>query len=157
LDHRPLESHHYDDTLESIELITADAYEPMLPCRSSSTSTTKSPFRHPAAGSDVKQLITQTLDPLLSAFFRDVAHKKSMLQLIHDRDDIQAGSRGIAAKFRHFDIECVDVLIVRPTRRKQSGRHQDRKPLGTVAPCGSSPSASGNVQRQQDAAVQQNP
>ena len=26
---------------------------------------------------DVKQLITQTLDPLLSAYFRDVAHKKS--------------------------------------------------------------------------------
>ena len=38
----------------------------------------------------MKQLITQTLDPLLSAYFRDVAHKKSMLQLIHDRDEIQA-------------------------------------------------------------------
>jgi uncharacterized membrane protein YqiK len=64
---------------------------------------------------DVKQLITQTLDPLLSAYFRDVAHKKSMLQLIHDRDDIQQQSREeLRAKFLQFDIECVDVLIGRP-------------------------------------------
>ena len=64
---------------------------------------------------DVKQLITQTLDPLLSAYFRDVAHKKSMLQLIHDRDEIQQQAREeLRAKFAQFDIQCVDVLIGRP-------------------------------------------
>ena len=38
---------------------------------------------------DVKQLITQTLGPMLSAFFRDVAHKKTMLELLQQRDVIQ--------------------------------------------------------------------
>ena len=42
---------------------------------------------------DVKKLITQTLDPMLSAYFRDVAHKRTMLQLLQDRDDIQREAR----------------------------------------------------------------
>jgi len=64
-------------------------------------------------------LITQTLDPLLSAYFRDVAHKKSMLQLIHDRDAIQQQARDeLRQKFTHFDIECVDVLIGRPESKE---------------------------------------
>ena len=68
---------------------------------------------------DVKQLITQTLDPLLSAYFRDVAHKKSMLQLIHDRDEIQQQARDeLRKKFLQFDIECVDVLIGRPESKE---------------------------------------
>ena len=47
---------------------------------------------------DVKKLITQTLDPMLSAYFRDVAHKKTMLELLQHRDEIQArGPRGAAA------------------------------------------------------------
>ena len=39
---------------------------------------------------DVKKLITQTLDPMLSAYFRDVAHKRTMLELLQDRDSISA-------------------------------------------------------------------
>ena len=38
----------------------------------------------------MQRLITQTLDPMLSAYFRDIAHKKTMLELLHDRDRIQA-------------------------------------------------------------------
>ena len=40
----------------------------------------------------MKKLITQTLDPMLSAYFRDIAHKKTMLELLHERDAIQASS-----------------------------------------------------------------
>jgi uncharacterized membrane protein YqiK len=64
---------------------------------------------------DVKKLITQTIDPMLSAFFRDVAHKKTMLQLLHERDQIQTEARvELRNRFREFDIECVDVLIGKP-------------------------------------------
>src|SRR5262249_1350009 len=64
---------------------------------------------------DVKKLITQTLDPMLSAYFRDIAHKKTMLELLHQRDEIQAEARQeLSQKFRAFDIECVDVLIGKP-------------------------------------------
>ncbi|MFM8282316.1 MAG: hypothetical protein ACKOCW_02065, partial [Planctomycetaceae bacterium] len=47
----------------------------------------------------------------LSAYFRDIAHKKTMLELLHDRDKIQAEARlELRDKFHEFDIECVDVL-----------------------------------------------
>ena len=65
---------------------------------------------------DVKKLITQTIDPMLSAFFRDVAHTKTMLGLLHERDQIQKEAREeLRNKFRAFDIECVDVLIGKPS------------------------------------------
>jgi uncharacterized membrane protein YqiK len=64
---------------------------------------------------DVKKLITQTLDPMLSAYFRDIAHKKTMLQLLHDRDQIQQEARReLRFRFAEFDIELVDVLIGKP-------------------------------------------
>jgi uncharacterized membrane protein YqiK len=113
------EAHHYDETLKSIELISCDAYEPMLPLSVVvHIDYEKAPSVIQRFG-DVKQLITQTLDPLLSAYFRDVAHKKSMLQLIHDRDEIQQQAREeLRKKFLQFDIECVDVLIGRPESRE---------------------------------------
>ena len=52
---------------------------------------------------------------MLSAFFRDVAHKMTMLGLLHERDQIQKEARDeLRDKFRAFDIECVDVLIGKP-------------------------------------------
>jgi uncharacterized membrane protein YqiK len=64
---------------------------------------------------DVKKLITQTLDPMLSAYFRDVAHKRTMLGLLQERDAIQHEAAGeLGRKFGNFDIECVDVLIGKP-------------------------------------------
>ena len=48
---------------------------------------------------------------MLSAYFRDVAHKKSMLQLIHDRDEIQQQARDeLRKKFLQFDIEQVETF-----------------------------------------------
>jgi uncharacterized membrane protein YqiK len=64
---------------------------------------------------DVKRLITQTLDPLLSSYFRDIAHRKAMLELLHERDLIQKEAREeLRRRFHEFDIECVDVLIGKP-------------------------------------------
>src|SRR4029077_7694702 len=72
---------------------------------------------------DVKRLITQTLDPMLSAYFRDIAHKKTMLELLHQRDEIQSEAREeLRRKFREFDIECVDVLIGKPDTAEAGGK-----------------------------------
>ena len=114
------ESHRYDESLRSIDLVTKDAYEPLLPL---SVVVHIDYQRAPSViqrFGDVKRLITQTLDPMLSAFFRDVAHKKTMLELLHERDVIQSEAREVLRKkFREFDIECVDVLIGKPD--SQSG------------------------------------
>ena len=60
---------------------------------------------------------------MLSAYFRDVAHKKTMLELLHERDVIQAEAREeLRRKFRDFDIECVDVLIGKPDTAEAGGK-----------------------------------
>ena len=117
------ETHKYDDSLKSIDLVTKDAYEPMLPLSVVvHIDYIKAPSVIQRFG-DVKKLITQTLDPMLSAYFRDIAHKKTMLELLHDRDAMRSEARGeLQAKFREFDIECVDVLIGKPTTGEMGGK-----------------------------------
>src|SRR6478752_1727324 len=117
------ESHHYDDSLASIDLVTKDAYEPMLPLSVVvHIDYMKAPSVIQRFG-DVKKLITQTLDPMLSAYFRDTAHKKTMLELLHDRDAMRNEARKeLQAKFREFDIECVDVLIGKPDTAEAGGK-----------------------------------
>src|SRR3954447_1480985 len=113
------ESHRYDESLKSIDLVTKDAYEPLLPL---SVVVHIDYERAPGViqrFGDVKKLITQTLDPMLSAFFRDIAHTKTMLELLHERKAIQEEAREkLRSKFREFDIECVDVLIGKPDPRE---------------------------------------
>ncbi len=117
------ETHRYDESLRSIDLVTKDAYEPTLPLSVVvHIDYQKAPNVIQRFG-DVKKLITQTLDPMLSAFFRDVAHKRTMLQLLQDRDDIQReGLETLSSRFRQFDIECVDVLIGKPDTAEAGGK-----------------------------------
>ncbi|HEV3256252.1 MAG TPA: SPFH domain-containing protein [Gemmataceae bacterium] len=117
------ESHHYDESLRSIDLVTKDAYEPLLPLSVVvHIDYQKAPSVIQRFG-DVKKLITQTLDPMLSAYFRDIAHKKTMLELLQQRDSIQAEAREeLRRKFRDFDIECVDVLIGKPDTAEAGGK-----------------------------------
>ncbi|HXD85982.1 MAG TPA: SPFH domain-containing protein [Urbifossiella sp.] len=114
------ESHKFDEGLRSIDLVTRDAYEPLLPL---SVVVHIDYQRAPSViqrFGDVKKLITQTIDPMLSAYFRDIAHKKTMLQLLHERDEIQAEARTeLRDRFRGFDIECVDVLIGKPVAQEK--------------------------------------
>ena len=117
------EAHRYDESLRSIDLVTKDAYEPLLPLSMVvHIDYQKAPSVIQRFG-DVKKLITQTLDPMLSAYFRDVAHKKTMLQLLQQRDEIQQESREeLRRKFCDFDIECVDVLIGKPDTAEAGGK-----------------------------------
>jgi uncharacterized membrane protein YqiK len=116
------EQHRYDESLKSIDLVTRDAYEPLLPLSVVvHIDYEKAPGVIQRFG-DVKKLITQTLDPMLSAFFRDVAHKKTMLELLQDRDLIQGEARAeLRRRFTEFDIQCVDVLIGKPSPAESDG------------------------------------
>jgi len=117
------EAHRYDESLRSIDLVTKDAYEPALPLSVVvHIDYQKAPSVIQRFG-DVKKLITQTLDPLLSAYFRDIAHKRTMLELLQDRDSIQREASGeLGRKFHNFDIECVDVLIGKPDTQQAGGK-----------------------------------
>lgn len=117
------EAHRYDESLRSIDLVTRDAYEPTLPLSVVvHIDYQKAPNVIQRFG-DVKKLITQTLDPMLSAYFRDVAHKCTMLALLQERDAIQhAAQEELSRKFHNFDIECVDVLIGKPDTAEAGGK-----------------------------------
>ena len=118
-----VEQHRYDESLRSIDLVTKDAYEPVLPLSVVvHIDYEKAPNVIQRFG-DVQKLITQTLDPLLSAYFRDVAHKRMMLELLQERDAIQEEARAeLRRKFLDFDIECVDVLIGKPDTAEAGGK-----------------------------------
>jgi uncharacterized membrane protein YqiK len=117
------EAHHYDDSLQSIAMVTKDAYEPTLPLSVVvHIDYMKAPSVIQRFG-DVKKLITQTLDPMLSAYFRDVAHRKTMLEILQQRAEIQKeGRQALQERFNQFDIECVDVLIGKPDTAEAGGK-----------------------------------
>jgi uncharacterized membrane protein YqiK len=118
-----MEAHQYDKDLASIEMITADGYEPLLPLSLVlHIDYQKAPSVVQRFG-DVRRLITQTLDPILTAYFRDVAQSSNMLDLLTHREDIQKRATAeLGKRFTEFDINCVAVLIGRPeTGRLQPG------------------------------------
>ena len=112
------EAHHYDEDLTSIDLITADGYEPRLPLSLVlHIDYQKAPSVVQRFG-DVKRLITQTLDPILTAYFRDVAQTSHMLDLLTKREDIQKrATEELGERFKQYDINVVAVLIGRPESR----------------------------------------
>ncbi len=117
------EEHHYDENLESIALITSDAYEPTLPLSLVvHIDYQKAPSVIQRFG-DVKRLIDQTMDPILTAYFRDVAQHSSMLDLLTKREEIQKQATvELGARFKEYDINCVAVLIGRPESASTAGK-----------------------------------
>jgi uncharacterized membrane protein YqiK len=125
------EAHRYDEDLTSIDLITADGYEPRLPLSLVlHIDYQKAPSVVQRFG-DVKRLITQTLDPILTAYFRDVAQTSHMLDLLTKREEIQKRATGeLGERFKLYDINVVAVLIGRPESREIAAGQAD--PIETL-------------------------
>jgi len=125
------EAHHYDEDLTSIDLITADGYEPRLPLSLVlHIDYQKAPSVVQRFG-DVKRLITQTLDPILTAYFRDVAQTSNMLDLLTKREEIQKrATEELGVRFARYDINVVAVLIGRPESREMAAGQAD--PIETL-------------------------
>jgi uncharacterized membrane protein YqiK len=125
------EAHHYDEDLTSIDLITADGYEPRLPLSLVlHIDYQKAPSVVQRFG-DVKRLITQTLDPILTAYFRDVAQTSHMLDLLTKREEIQRhATEELGERFTRYDINVVAVLIGRPESREIAAGQAD--PIETL-------------------------
>ena len=118
-----VELHQYDKDLMSLDLITADGYEPVLPLSLVLHIDYEKAPRVIQRFGDVRRLISQTLDPILSAYFRDVAQSSSMLDLLTKREDIQRRATvELGRRFSEFDINCVAVLIGRPESKVKNGQ-----------------------------------
>ncbi|MDS0525696.1 SPFH domain-containing protein [Clostridium sp. SHJSY1] len=107
--------HKYDSELAEINLITKDAFEPLLPLSVViHISCDKAPWVIQRFG-DMKKLVNQTLDPYVSAYFRNVAQDKTLLQLISDRAVLQTSAiEEMGQKFLNYNLELEDVLIGAP-------------------------------------------
>lgn len=120
------EAHQYDKDLKSIELITADGYEPLLPLSLVLHIDYEKAPRVVQRFGDVKRLISQTLDPILSAYFRDVAQSSHMLDLLTSREAIQLrATEELQRRFTEYDINCIAVLIGRPESQHLAGKGED--------------------------------
>ena len=109
-------SHHLDENLAEVSLITKDAFEPSLPLSVViHIDYQKAPLVIQRFG-DVKKLVEQTLDPMVSAYFKNVGQTRTLIQLIQERNDIQRiSSLDMKDKFTHYNLELEEVLIGTPT------------------------------------------
>jgi uncharacterized membrane protein YqiK len=109
-------SHHLDENLSEVSLITKDAFEPSLPLSVvMHIDYHKAPLVIQRFG-DVKKLVEQTLDPMVSAYFKNVGQMRTLIQLIQERNEIQRlSSEEMKEKFEHYNLELEEVLIGTPT------------------------------------------
>jgi uncharacterized membrane protein YqiK len=109
-------SHHLDENLSEVSLITKDAFEPSLPLSVViHIDYQKAPLVIQRFG-DVKKLVEQTLDPMVSAYFKNVGQTRTLIQLIQERNEIQrVSSQEMKDKFAHYNLELEEVLIGTPT------------------------------------------
>ncbi len=120
--------HKFDENLSEVSLITRDAFEPTLPLSVVvHIDYRKAPLVIQRFG-DIKKLVEQTLDPMVSAYFKNVAQKKTLIELLQERSDIQeqAGDE-MRAKFGGYNLELQEVLIGTP--RAAAGNDQIEKVL----------------------------
>jgi uncharacterized membrane protein YqiK len=109
-------SHRYDENLAEVSLITKDAFEPWLPLSVVvHIDYRKAPLVIQRFG-DVKRLVEQTLDPMVSAYFKNVGQTRTLIQLLQERSAIQdESSVNMKAKFARYNLELEEVLIGTPT------------------------------------------
>lgn len=108
-------THRLDENLSEVSLITKDAFEPSLPLSVVvHIDYRKAPLVIQRFG-DIKRLVDQTLDPMVSAYFKNIGQTRTLIQLIQDRSMIQKTSgEEMKAKFEHYNLELEEVLIGTP-------------------------------------------
>ncbi|HMD55592.1 MAG TPA: SPFH domain-containing protein, partial [Phycisphaerae bacterium] len=109
------ESHKLDENLSEISLITKDAFEPRLPLSVVlHIDYRKAPLVIQRFG-DIKRLVEQTLDPMVSAYFKNIGQNCTLIELLQDRSQIQNQSQQeMRSKFTEYNLELQEVLIGTP-------------------------------------------
>ncbi|MBO9574713.1 MAG: flotillin family protein [Sphingobium sp.] len=122
--------HKLDENLSEVSLITRDAFEPTLPLSVVvHIDYRKAPLVIQRFG-DIKKLVEQTLDPMVSAYFKNVAQRKTLIELLQDRSDIQEqAGQEMRAKFGSYNLELQEVLIGTPRPRADATNDQIEKVL----------------------------
>jgi uncharacterized membrane protein YqiK len=113
----------YDRNLAEISLITKDAFEPMLPLSVVVHIDYRKAAQVVQRFGDIKKLVEQTLDPMISAYFKASAQTRTLIELIQKRSEIQEQAlKDMREKFAAYNLELLEVLIGTP--RSQAGDTQ---------------------------------
>lgn len=107
--------HRLDSSLREIGLITRDAFEPELPLSVViSIDYRKAPHVIQRFGS-VRNLIEQSLDPLVSSYFKNQGQQRTLIDLIQERSEIQViATNDMKTRFTEYDLDLQEVLIGTP-------------------------------------------
>ncbi|WMJ89328.1 SPFH domain-containing protein [Anaerocolumna sp. MB42-C2] len=107
--------HKYDENLTEVDIITKDAFEPSLPLSVVMHIDYKqAPWVIQRFG-DINMLVNQSLDPLVSAYFKDVAQTKTLIELIQERSEIRERAvLEMKEKFQKYNLQLEEVLIGTP-------------------------------------------
>src|SRR5262245_44397308 len=113
--HNETGSHKFDENLTEVSLITKDAFEPSLPLSVVvHIDYRKAPLVVQRFG-DIKRLVEQTLDPMVSAYFKNIAQTRTLISLLQDRSAIQQQSGlEMREKFARYNLELGECLIGTP-------------------------------------------
>ncbi|WP_179405395.1 SPFH domain-containing protein [Burkholderia guangdongensis] len=105
----------FDSNLREITLITKDAFEPLLPLSVVvHIDYRKAPMVVQRFG-NIAQLVEQTLDPMVSSYFKNVSQTKTFIELIQSRSELQVNaSNDMRERFRAYSLEFEEVLIGTP-------------------------------------------
>ncbi|SMC29159.1 Uncharacterized membrane protein YqiK, contains Band7/PHB/SPFH domain [Andreprevotia lacus DSM 23236] len=105
----------FDQNLKEVSLITRDAFEPSLPLSVVVHIDYKKAPRVVQRFGDIQKLVEQTLDPMVSAYFKNVAQTKTLIELLQQRSDIQTqAANEMKERFALYNLELQEVLIGTP-------------------------------------------
>ncbi|MBN2541045.1 MAG: flotillin family protein [Bacilli bacterium] len=115
--------HLYDSNLKEVSLITKDAFEPSLPLSVVlHIDYRKAPYVIQRFG-DIKMLVDQTLDPMVSAYFKNIGQSKTLIELLQERSEIQdLAADQMKEKFLRYNIDLEEVLIGTPSSSKHDNK-----------------------------------
>ena len=116
-------AHKYDENLAEVDIITKDAFEPSLPLSVVMHIDYKqAPWVIQRFG-DINMLVNQSLDPLVGAYFKDVAQTKTLIELIQERSAIRERAVSeMQEKFSKYNLQLEEVLIGTPKSASQNDK-----------------------------------
>jgi len=113
-------SHELDKHLSEVSLITKDAFEPDLPLSVVVNIDYKmAPLVIQRFG-DIRKLVEQTLDPMVAAYFKNVGQRKTLIELLQERSDIQEKAMAeMRRNFEGYNLTLNEVLIGTPRAKPE--------------------------------------
>lgn len=114
--------YNYDADLRELSVITKDGLRPEVPISVIVHIDYQNAPRVIQRFGNIKKLVTQTIDPMISAYFKKVAENYTLIEFIQNKSSISDEAKATMQKeFLNFNLDVEGVLIDTP-RSEGDGR-----------------------------------